>query len=473
MRALLNALGLTLWGSIAITLAVALATFGYRASLSYREWRGTGIFSSPAASPATAPYAVDTPAAVGSPGATAAAAISSAATIRPTTQSSSRQELSRVIGKEMTAAQSELQAGEWQDALNDLNAAEQKQGLTGFDKKTIHSFKAFVLIKLNNLKMALTEYERMLATHAATLQETEDAIRMLFSLNAATGNLRGTIDYGEQMVDEGTATPDNLMVIAQSYYRLKDCKNTIIWADRAITGTREAGEAPKEIPLIFKLQCASDAADIAAIEVVLMDLIKLNGKPAYWSDLLRIERQNERDDHNTLMIYRIMLSTNSMNAGTDYIEMAQLLSDAALPGEAFAVLDKAMSGGLIKNEQRERTARLLDALKIRAEADKEGLSEKETEAATSASGESGAKLGEIYYGFAEDQRAMESINRALQKGQLRHLDEAYVYLGLAWLQLKNPADAKKAFANLKAVPNISPRVLKLWELYSDTLDMGS
>ena len=68
---------------------------------------------------------------------------------------------------------------------------------------------------------------------------------------------------------------------------------------------------------------------------------------------------------------------------------------------------------------------------------------------------------------------MESINRALQKGQLRHLDEAYVYLGLAWLQLKNPADAKKAFANLKAVPNISPRVLKLWELYSDTLDMGS
>jgi hypothetical protein len=35
--------------------------------------------------------------------------------------------------------------------------------------------------------------------------------------------------------------------------------------------------------------------------------------------------------------------------------------------------------------------------------------------------------------------------------------------------LKNTAEAKKAFSGLKAVPNISPRVLKLWELYSEKL----
>ena len=57
----------------------------------------------------------------------------------------------------------------------------------------------------------------------------------------------------------------------------------------------------------------------------------------------------------------------------------------------------------------------------------------------------------------------------LQKGQIKHLDEAYVYLGLAEAQLKNYADAKKAFANLKIVPNISPRVLRLWELYAEKL----
>ena len=33
----------------------------------------------------------------------------------------------------------------------------------------------------------------------------------------------------------------------------------------------------------------------------------------------------------------------------------------------------------------------------------------------------------------------------------------------------NLDDAKKAFAGLKGVPNISPRVLRLWELYAETL----
>src|SRR5271154_5096640 len=37
MRALLNALGFTLWGLIAITLSVALGALGYRASLQYRD----------------------------------------------------------------------------------------------------------------------------------------------------------------------------------------------------------------------------------------------------------------------------------------------------------------------------------------------------------------------------------------------------------------------------------------------------
>jgi hypothetical protein len=57
----------------------------------------------------------------------------------------------------------------------------------------------------------------------------------------------------------------------------------------------------------------------------------------------------------------------------------------------------------------------------------------------------------------------------LQKGQVKALDEGYVYLGRSQACLKNYAEAKKAFAGLNTVPNISPRVLKLWELYADTL----
>jgi hypothetical protein len=378
-------------------------------------------------------------------------------------------EISRIIAKEMTAAQKALQAGQWSEALKNLDEAETKSPLTTFDKKTIYNFKGFADVKLGNLKAAQTEFERTLATGAATPEETASIARTLFGISASTNQYQKTIDYGKQMVDAGTATPDNIAIIAQSYYQLKDCKNASAWSDKAIAATRKAGETPKENIYLFKLQCASDAGDTATMDAVLMDLIRLNNKTTYWNTLLRIERQDERVDRNTLMIYRIMYNTNAMNADTDYIEMSQLLADAALPGEAQAVLEKAMSTGAIKDEHKERTTRLLTSLKTRADADRKGLAQEDAEAAKSTAGELDVKLGEVYYGFGDYQKAVDVISRGIQKGQIKHLDEAYVYLGLAQAQLKDFAGAKRTFASLKIVPDISPRVLKLWTLYAEKL----
>jgi hypothetical protein len=571
MRALLNALGITIWGSIAISLAVALATFGYRASVSYRDSRTADLRPAlPATTdintlaeradshlPAAASLA---PSRSAEPRPTRVAAQSADitrtrfhraaddqhyaeaeqygqqlfdmggatvddlalighfnflqrnctnavlwidraivaartrgetpkedvlqikaqctsrpantvpnATTTPNRIKSTAQEISRVIAKEMTAAQRALQSGQWQDALNNLNTAEQKPGLNAFDKKTIYNFKAFADIKLGDLKGAQVEFENALATGAATPDEAASMTRTLFGIAASTSQYQATIAYGEEITEAGAATPNDLAIIAQSYYQLKECRDSIFWSDRAITAARGAGGAPKENLFLFKLQCASDARDTAAMVAVLFDLIKLTNKTTYWNTLLRIERQDEREDKNTLMIYRIMHNTNSMNADTDYIEMAQLLGDAALPGEAAAILNKALSTGVIKDEHKERAARLLSALTARADADRRGLPQQDAEARKSDTGELDVRLGEVYYGFGDYQRAAEAINRGLQKGNIRRLDEAYVYLGLSERQLKNTVDANKTFANLKTVPNLRPQVTKLWELYAATL----
>ena len=383
------------------------------------------------------------------------------------------QQISRGIAKEMTAAQKALQANQWQEALKNLDAAEAKANdkppLTPFDMKTIHYFKAFANVKLNNLKAAQTEFEKALATGAATAEEKAQYTKTLFGIAASTQQFQKAIDYGKEMADAGSATPNDLAIIAQSYFQLKDCKNSAVWVDKAVAASRKAGEAPKENLYLFKLQCASDASDNAAMIPVLTDLIKLNNKSSYWNTLLRIERQDERDDHNTLMLYRVMYDTNAMTVGSDYVEMAQLLGDAALPAEAQSVLEKAMAAGLITDAQKERTNRLLNSFKTRADSDKKGQTQFDAEATKSPAGELDVKLGEVYYGLGDYQNAVTAINRGLQKGQIKHLDEAYVYLGRAQVALKNYPDAKKAFAGLKSVPDISPRVQKLWDLYAETV----
>jgi hypothetical protein len=379
------------------------------------------------------------------------------------------QQISRVIAKEMTAAQKAMQAQQWAEAIKNLEAAETKPGLNAFDKKTIYDFKAFAYIKLNNLKAAQQSYEEAIATGAYTPEDLAKTIRILFKVTASTQQNAKAIEYGKQVAESGNATADDLGILAQLYYLQKDCKNSAVWADKAVAAARKAGEAPKENLYQFKLQCASDAGDTPGMDAASIDLIRLTNKTNYWNTLLRIERQDERDDHNLLMIYRIMYDTGSMNVGTDFIEMAQLLGDAALPAEAQTVLEKAMSLSLINDQQKERTNRLLNSFKARAEADKKGQAQLDAEATKNPAGELDTKLGEVYYGAGDYQNAVTAITRGIGKGQIKHLDEAYVYLGRAQAALKNTAEAKKAFAGLKSVPNVSPRVLKLWELYADTL----
>jgi hypothetical protein len=385
----------------------------------------------------------------------------------------SKNQVSHTIGKEMTAAQKALQAQQWAEAIKNLDEAAQKSGLTAFDKFTIENFKGYAEIKLGKYKEAETDWEAALASGLYGPEDKEKTISALFRIAAQNQQYAKAIEYGKQVTDSPTAKPDDFNIMAQLYYLQKDCKNTVVWADKSLAASKKAGEAPKENTYQFKLQCASDAGDTAGMEGPLVDLIKLTNKTTYWNTFLRLERQDERDDHNLLMIYRVMYNTNAMTADTDYIEMAQLLGDAALPGEAAAVLNKATSTGVIKDEHKERTARLLKSLQDRADADKKGLPQQEAEAGKSAAGELSVKLGEVYYGFGDYQKAADAVAQGLQKGNIKHQDEAYVYQALAYVQLKNYADAKKAIANLKSVPNIGPRVLKVWELYGSTLGMPS
>ncbi|HTB87279.1 MAG TPA: tetratricopeptide repeat protein [Steroidobacteraceae bacterium] len=380
-----------------------------------------------------------------------------------------KQEVSRVIAKEISAAQKAMQASQWSEAVKNLEAAETKSPLTTYDKKSIADLKAFCYVRLNNLKAAQTAYEQALATGGYTPEELPKTYRLLFQLAATNKSDAKAIEYGKQASDAGSATDDDLMIMSQLYYQQKDCKNSAVWGDKAIAAFKKAGQPPKEVLYQIKLQCASDANDTNAMKAGLYDLVRLTNKTSYWNNLIRLERQDERDDNNTRMIYRIMFDTNSMNADTDYIEMAQLLGDASLPGEAQGVLEKAVSSGVLKEEHKERTNRLLASLKTRADADKKALPQLDAEAQKNPAGQLDVKLGEVYFGAGDYQNAVTAISRGIGKGQVKQLDEAYVYLGRAQVALKNNAEAKKAFEKLKTVPNESPRVLKLWELYSDKL----
>ena len=458
MNHLLKAMGFWVWGLVAIGLSISMVSMSYRLVALYRAHE---IQAHSVSSPA--PGSPDFPALARSENKPAAANIDSQRI--PAGQPM----VSRILASDIKAAQTALQNEQWPEALKNLAAAAAKSPLTAYDLKTIEEYQGIAYVRLNNLKAAQAAYEAALATGAFKAEDLVKVFRLLFQLAAANKQDVKAIEYGERAAAAGAATENDLLIMSQLQYQQHDCKNSAVWGDKAIAAFKEAGEPPKEVLYQLKLQCASNGNDVAAMKAALVDLIRLTNRASYWSNLIRLERQDERDDQNTLMIYRVMFDTHSMNADTDYIEMAQLLGDAGLPGEAQVVLEKAMSAGVVKDEHKERTTRLLNALKTRAEADANGLASLNAEAAKNAAGTVDVKLGEVYFGAGDHRDAADAIKRGLGKGQVRPLDEAYVYLGRSLTAEKDPEGAKQAFAKLRSLPTLSPRVLKLWNLYADML----
>jgi hypothetical protein len=436
MGYVLQAMGFWIWGLIAIGLSVSVVSVGYRMLSVYRSHDLT-------------------------------VSSHSRSEVGSKVEVASQPALLSEMTRESIAARNAAQAN--QDALNSLEAAEAKAPTTTYDSKSIQEFKGYSSISLDKFKATQSAYEAALSRGAYKEQELVRVFRALFQLAAALQQPAKAIEYGEKANDLGALKSSDLLIMSQIYYQEKDCKNSGVWGNKAIAAFKTAGEAPKEVLYQLKLQCASDANDTGAMKAALYELVRLTNKTSYWNNLIRLERQDERDDHSTLMIYRVMFDTLSMNADTDYLEMAQLLGDAGLAGEAQVVLEKAISSGVMKEEHRERTTRLLNALDARANADMQGLPVLDAEATKNLSGQLDLKLGEVYFGAGDFQAAVTALRRGIDKGQLGQWDEAYISLGRSLTAEKDAAGAKQAFAKLKSLPNVSPRVLKLWGLYADMM----
>jgi tetratricopeptide (TPR) repeat protein len=457
MSNLLKAMGFWMWGLIAIGLSVSLVSVSYRMLAVYRSH---DLAISSQSSEVGSKVEVASPPALFSERTKQAPAA-----LKETGVDVSHQRA--IAARELIAARNAAQAD--QEALNSLEAAEPKTPPTTNESKSIQEFKGYSSISLDKFKATQTAYEAGLASGLYKEEELVRVFRALFQLAAALQQPAKAIEYGEKANDLGALKSNDLLIMSQIYYQERDCKNSGVWGDKAMAAFKKAGEAPKEVLYQLKLQCASNSTDTAGMVAALYDLVRLTNKTSYWNNLIRLERQDERDDRNLLMIYRVMYDTNSMQADTDYIEMAQLLGDAGLPGEAQLVLEKAVRSGVIKEDHRERTARLLNAMKTRAEVDKKGLPTLDAEASRNPAGQLDVKLGEIYFGVGDYQGASAAITRGLGKGQIKQLDDAYVYLGRCWITQNEKKEAKNAFTQLRTLPNISPRVLRLWNLYADTI----
>ena len=336
-------------------------------------------------------------------------------------------------------------------------------GKTPYEETVTNELKAACLAQLKDYAGVAKVYETMLAANQVPAEQVGARLVTLAEIYLSLSDYSKGIDSYERYLKSYPATPDVTTGLMQAYFRKGDYKNSSEYAQKLIKQAEQAKKPVDKNWLQILGYSYSKLGNNAAYADVLGKLLELYPSQEYWNDMLKITRNEVNfSDREKIEYYRLKKSVGNMTA-EEYNELAELSLSLLDSGDAKAALEAGIAAGVVPAT--DRTNKLLNRAKSDAAADLATLDATAKEAATKPNGEPLAKIGAAYLGHGLNDKAAATIQSAIAKGGLKSVDESYVRLGVANLNLGKKAEAIKAFQGVSDKSNLA-RVAKLWILYA-------
>lgn len=171
------------------------------------------------------------------------------------------------------------------------------------------------------------------------------------------------------------------------------------------------------------------------------------------------------DKGQKIDLFRLMRVNSALADLADFSQYAQYLNTVGLPVEAKAVFDEGIKSNkmqLTREDDKGLYAAAVAAIKLDGP-----ISAREAKAKAAATGVSAASAGDGYLGEGNYAKAVELYKVALAKGVTK-TEEVNTRLGIAYALLRDDANARAAFANVKTAPRRD--IAAFWIIW---LDLGA
>ncbi|HEX9472578.1 MAG TPA: tetratricopeptide repeat protein [Steroidobacteraceae bacterium] len=375
--------------------------------------------------------------------------------------------MSKGTAKILKAAQEALAAKNYNEVLTKTREAAAVTPRNAYDDFVIHSLQMAAYGAQSNYAETATSIEAVIDSPYLPSAQKPMLLRTLMSIDYQDKDYDKAVLYGERARAAGDLSADTALTIAQAYFLNGKYKEALAGMEAIVEHDEQAGRKPAEKALSLIWTCALKVKDDAAAARAVEKLIVNYPKPDYWANAMvgvLPNRSTKIDDRLLLMTYRLMAQVGVLKKGGDYTEMAQIALDQGNPGEAQSVLEQALAKNLYTDaHEKERSQRLLDKVRKVANEDRASMARDEKDAASAATGDDYVQVGAAYLGFGEPDKAVAAITSGIARGKLKHPDEAYLLLGMAYERSKNKAEAVKAFGRATSDPKYA-RLAKLWVL---------
>jgi tetratricopeptide (TPR) repeat protein len=380
------------------------------------------------------------------------------------TDSFAADSVSKKVGDPLEAAIAAANKGNYPEALASVKKADAVSGKSALEKLKISETYGFIYLKQRNYAAAATAYERSLESGQLPANKVNDRLKQLAQLNfQSPRNLDKVIGYATRYLKAtgGRDAPMQAM-LGQAYQMSGNDKAAVTSVQNAI---RVAGK-PEENWLRILLKSYGNLNDAKGVNDTTQTLVRLYPTQDNWRLLSsELRRHASGDDRTALNVYRLMTALDLMDKPEIYSEAAIVAIQSGLPAEAVKIMERGYANEAFGPKEEARAQRILADARKKAAAQQPLLGQLTQTATSSQAGRDEVLLGEVLLSYGQVDKAVAAGKRAIQKGA--NPDEVWMLLGRAQVQLKNGAEARKAFAQVKGED--AALVARLWGIYASRI----
>ena len=337
--------------------------------------------------------------------------------------------------------------------------------LKSYDRSVMWNAWAFVYFSDGKYDQAMDAYYNLINEPEVTIGLRVGALLSLAQLHLVQENYKEGIELILQWMNEvEKVTAQSYSLLGQAYYQTGDFRKSLSSMETAVTMAEEEGYKPRENWYVIMAACIGELKkEIGEKESLLRQidiyeiLVNLYPKKQYFIQLGGSYGQlgRERDYMITL---KAAHQKDFLNKESEYLALTQLLLLNQNPywaAQVFVSGQKKMITIIDEKTEEEKVVPVIkdteknlkllaDAWRMAQEIDK-AIPVLEKAANMSKDGESFVLLGNLYLSEDRVEKAVEAINKGLEKGKVKKLSQVYLTLGQAYFELEKFEEAKKNF----------------------------
>ena len=327
--------------------------------------------------------------------------------------------------------------------LDEMLAGRRDNELNSYELANVYNLYAFIHYSREDFGKALEAYENVIA-------QPDIPLAMEINTRFTVAQLYFVQERWQAGIDAllkwfaMTETPNTnaYVLLSQGYYQLQDYDKALKNIEIAIKDYEDKNRIPKEQWYNLARFLYAEKNMVAEATQTLRDLITYYPKKQYWVQLsfMYSEQNKEKLQLATMDTAYVQ---DMLEKDGEYRNMASLFLNAEVPYKAAKVLEKGFAEKVV--EDTSKNWELYAGALRQAQEVKDAIPAMEKAAAKSDDGDLYARLGNIYLDADQNEKAIEAINKGLERGGVKRPDNARLVLGMAYFNTKQYKEAREAF----------------------------